>query len=78
MSVREVAAWASVALKVAAFGFGLTAAYLWYRSSTSVDAATTARWNRYAALTTGVGVLLGGLSMGIDVFWVAPMASWAP
>ena len=73
--LRLFARGASVCIKVAAGLAGLFAAWFWYRSAVVSDEAAI-DLDTWAALTTGLSMLLQSISAFIDA-WVAPPASWA-
>jgi hypothetical protein len=76
MSLLEVVREASIWLKVVAVIVGFVAAYLWFRSARA-SGPLAAEWNKRAAIATGVSVGLQSISVAIDSWIVAPVASWA-
>jgi hypothetical protein len=75
VNVREVGQWLSVLLKLGAVVVGLLAAWRWYRSAKASPGAEAANWNRRAAITTAVSVLLQGMALTIDL-WAPPVAGF--
>jgi hypothetical protein len=76
IDLKLVARDASVFIKIIAAIVGLIAAYLWYKSATSPRAEMKVRYNKWAAIATGVAVGGQATSSLID-WWIPPTASWA-
>jgi hypothetical protein len=74
--LRIFARRSSVYIKIVAGLAGLVAAYLWYQSAISIDAAAAVRWNTWAAVMSGASMLCQAVAALIDA-WIAPTASWA-
>jgi hypothetical protein len=73
--LRSFARGASVYIKIAAALAGICAAWFWYQSAVASDEAAI-DLNTWAALTTGLSMLLQSISAGIDA-WIAPTALFA-